>query len=195
VADPTVLEVYRREITPELYTEIRELYKTHSIAEDARGTAVVEERLDRRADRAAGVEDIVDQHDRAAFERKVELRLADERLSVQRRLAAANVNIVAVEGDVDGAELRGFACALLDQAREPLRDRNAACLDAHERDLTEVGVRLDDLVGDARKRPRDRVGIEEDLPRGLHRAHSAAEIGDVGTCVVIRLLSGLAGPG
>ena len=36
MADPTVLEVYRREITPELYTEIRELYKTHSIAEDAR---------------------------------------------------------------------------------------------------------------------------------------------------------------
>ena len=31
-----MLEVYRREITPELYTEIRELYKTHSIAEDAR---------------------------------------------------------------------------------------------------------------------------------------------------------------
>jgi predicted ester cyclase len=36
MADPTVLEVYRREITPELYTQIRELYKTHSIAEDAR---------------------------------------------------------------------------------------------------------------------------------------------------------------
>ena len=36
MADPTVLEVYRREITPELYTEIRELYKVHSIAEDAR---------------------------------------------------------------------------------------------------------------------------------------------------------------
>src|SRR6058998_4345573 len=36
MADPTVLEVYRREITPELYAEIRELYKTHSIAEDAR---------------------------------------------------------------------------------------------------------------------------------------------------------------
>ena len=36
MADPTVLEVYRRELTPELYTEIRELYKTHSIAEDAR---------------------------------------------------------------------------------------------------------------------------------------------------------------
>ena len=36
MADPTVLEVYRREVTPELYTEIRELYKKHSIAEDAR---------------------------------------------------------------------------------------------------------------------------------------------------------------
>ena len=34
--DPTVLEVYRREITPELYRDVRELYKTHSIAEDAR---------------------------------------------------------------------------------------------------------------------------------------------------------------
>ena len=36
MADPTVLEVYRREITPELYREVRELYKKHSIAEDAR---------------------------------------------------------------------------------------------------------------------------------------------------------------
>jgi hypothetical protein len=34
MADPSVLEVYRREITPELYTEIRELYKAHSLAED-----------------------------------------------------------------------------------------------------------------------------------------------------------------
>jgi predicted ester cyclase len=36
MADPTVLEVYRREITPELYRDVRELYKTHSLAEDAR---------------------------------------------------------------------------------------------------------------------------------------------------------------
>ena len=36
MADPSVLEVYRRELTPDLYTEVRELYKTHSIAEDAR---------------------------------------------------------------------------------------------------------------------------------------------------------------
>jgi len=36
VANAAILDLYRREVTPELYTEIRELYKTHSIAEDAR---------------------------------------------------------------------------------------------------------------------------------------------------------------
>ncbi len=36
MADAAILELYRREITPALYTEIRDLYKRHSIAEDAR---------------------------------------------------------------------------------------------------------------------------------------------------------------
>jgi hypothetical protein len=36
VAEDAILELYRREITPELYREIRELWKKHSIAEDAR---------------------------------------------------------------------------------------------------------------------------------------------------------------
>jgi hypothetical protein len=36
VADEAILELYRREVTPALYSEIRELYKRHSIAEDAR---------------------------------------------------------------------------------------------------------------------------------------------------------------
>jgi len=48
MADPTVLEVYRREVTPELYRDIRELYKTHSIAEDVRrshGAAGVDRHL------------------------------------------------------------------------------------------------------------------------------------------------------
>src|SRR2546421_540570 len=39
MADPTVLGVYRREVTPELYREVRELYKKHSLAEDARDLA------------------------------------------------------------------------------------------------------------------------------------------------------------
>ena len=36
MAGAEILDVYRRPITPELYTEIRDLYKTHSVAEDAR---------------------------------------------------------------------------------------------------------------------------------------------------------------
>src|SRR5213075_2910974 len=36
MADASVLEVYRREVTPELYRDVRELYKRHSLAEDAR---------------------------------------------------------------------------------------------------------------------------------------------------------------
>src|ERR1700745_778497 len=36
MADPTVLEVYRREITPEVYRAVPARDKKHSIAEDAR---------------------------------------------------------------------------------------------------------------------------------------------------------------
>ena len=39
MADPTVLEVYRREVTPELYRDVRELYKTHSLAGRTRATS------------------------------------------------------------------------------------------------------------------------------------------------------------
>ena len=39
MADEAILELYRREITPELYAEIRELWKKHSIAEDERDLA------------------------------------------------------------------------------------------------------------------------------------------------------------
>ena len=36
MAGDAILELYRREVTPELHAEIRDLYKRHSIAEDAR---------------------------------------------------------------------------------------------------------------------------------------------------------------
>src|SRR4051794_18512740 len=148
---------------------------------DARRAAVVEERLDRGADRPARVEDVVDEHDRPSLECEAELRVADDRLRAARGLAAAHGDVVAVEGDVDGAELRRLAGALLDQAREPVRERDAARLDPDERDPgadvvgsvnqpgagglaggasspAELRVALDDLVGDSRKRPPERIG-------------------------------------
>ena len=33
MADPTVLEVYRREVTPELYRDVRELYNKRYLVE------------------------------------------------------------------------------------------------------------------------------------------------------------------
>ena len=36
MADEAILELYRREVTPEQYAEIRALWKRHSIAEDER---------------------------------------------------------------------------------------------------------------------------------------------------------------
>src|SRR5688500_9901279 len=70
----------------------------------ARGAAVVEERLDRGADRAPRVEDVVDEDARHALERKGERRGADDRLRVDRRLSPTHLDVVPVKGDVDRAE-------------------------------------------------------------------------------------------
>ena len=55
------------------------------------------------------------------------------------------------------------SAALGDEPPEPRRERDAARLDADERDAAEVVVPLDELVRDARERPRDRLGVEQDL--------------------------------
>ena len=72
---------------------------------DARRAPVVEEGLDRRADRPAGVQDVVDEDAGLALDRELELRVADDRLGVERRLSPGlDDDVVAVEGDVEGAE-------------------------------------------------------------------------------------------
>jgi len=72
-----------------------------------------------------------------------------------------------------GCELGSGAGALLDQPCQALRQRDAARLDSDERDFVEIRVRFDDLVGDAGERPRQRIGVEQDLPGfGGMRRHS-----------------------
>src|SRR5712692_3921760 len=128
---------------------------------DAGRAAVVEERLDRGADRPARVEDVVDEDAGLSLEQKVEACRADERLRVERRVAAADRDVVPVERDVDGAELDLGAREVLDQATEALGERHPARVDADERDLVELGVALDDLVRNAVERPVERLGVEE----------------------------------
>src|SRR5919204_3339515 len=128
-----------------------------------RGSTVCEQRLDRGPDRPSRVEDVVDEDHRLALEREVEPRGADDGLRALRRLRPANVDVVAMEGDVDLAEERRNARALLDQPAEPLRKRHAAGVDADERDLFEVLVALDDLVGDPGEGAPEALCVEQDL--------------------------------
>ena len=83
---------------------------------DGRRAAVVEQRLDGRADRATRVEDVVDEDAGLPFEREVELRRAHDRLRMERRLATAHLDVVAIERDVERAQLDLGACELLDQS-------------------------------------------------------------------------------
>src|SRR5207237_9526162 len=96
-----------------------------------------------------------------------------DRLRVERRLAAAHLDVVAVEGDVDRAKGGCDAGTLFDEAAQALRERHAAGVDADERDLVEVGVPLDDLVGDPGERPGEAVLVQEGLPGAADRRRHA----------------------
>ena len=95
------------------------------------------------------------------FEREVEASRAHDRLRMKRRLAAADVDVVAVEGDVERPQRDLRAGELPDQRSQPLGDGDAPRVDADEGDLLEVGVALDDLVGDAMERAVERLRVEQ----------------------------------
>jgi hypothetical protein len=80
-----------------------------------------------------------------------------------RRLAGPDVDVVAVEGDVQLAESDFGPGQLGDSAAQPLGDRNASRVNADQRDPLEVGIAFDDLVRDPRQRALDRLGIEDGL--------------------------------
>jgi hypothetical protein len=100
---------------------------------------------------------------------------------VPRSLSVSDDDVVAVEGDVDGAERHLVAAEVGDVAPEPLRKRHAARVDPDEGSALEVAIPLDDLMGDASDRPVQGLGVQEDLARFDLRSHQ-------------RLLSGLTGP-
>jgi hypothetical protein len=145
-----------RELAMAAVGEHRELHASRS--------TVVEQGLDGCPDRAPRVQHVVDEHDGHPFEREVEGGRADERLCVQRRLTAADLHVVAIEGDVELTERKFLIGAFLDQPAKSLRKRNTATVDPDERDLIQIVVSLDHLVGDPGEGPIDRFSVEEDLP-------------------------------
>src|SRR3954468_12143276 len=60
----------------------------------ARGAAVLEQGVDRGADRSTREENVVDEHDGLALEREVQLGAPDDGLRVERRPAAADEHVV-----------------------------------------------------------------------------------------------------
>src|ERR671924_233773 len=68
----------------------------------------------------------VDEHDRLPLEREVERGRANDRLRMPGRVAAAHLDVVPIEGDVDRAELGRIAGALFDQPAQTVRKRHPA---------------------------------------------------------------------
>src|SRR4051812_38080323 len=137
--------------------------------------AVFEQRIDRGADRATGVENVVDEDHRAPFELEVELRVPDDRLGPPRWLAVTHVDVVAVEGDVELPEVELDPGPLLDQVPQALRERHPTRVDADESDRLEIVVTLDHLMGDPRECAADGFSVEQNAPGRrygmlLHRA-------------------------
>ena len=156
----------------------------------SRRTAELHERVDRGADRATGVEDVVDEHDRHPLDRERDARGPNNRLAIRRPSSVAHVHVIPMKRDVESTDGELHPASLLDQAPKPGCERHSARLDPDERDVLEpvpVGrpVPLDELVGDPRKGLGDALGVQKSLRR--------CAIGDVRG--QLSLLSGLTGPG
>ena len=124
---------------------------------DPVGPPVVEQRVDRRAHRAPGEQDVVDEHERASAELEVEVGRVDDRL----RLGLARSEIVAVERDVEVAERDLGPGQLADQGVETRGEHGAARVDSDQSEQP-AGVLLDDLVSDAEQCPPQVITVEHD---------------------------------
>ena len=105
---------------------------------------------------AAGVEDVVDQHDAVVLEPERQVGGVD--LGVDR----AGAQVVAVEGDVDVAERDLVLEQVAHEAVQAVGEVGAAAVDADEGDRA-ARVLLHDLVRDPDERPAHVVLVEDDL--------------------------------
>src|SRR4029453_3389937 len=126
---------------------------------NASRAAELEQGVDRSANRAPRIEDVVDEDDGQTLEREGDARGAPDRLATRSPPAVADVDVVAVKGDVQRAHGQVHPAPLLDEAPEPRCEGRTPRLDADERDPLETGTGrrgapLDDLVRDARERFR-----------------------------------------
>ena len=84
---------------------------------------------------------------------------------MDHRLGArlADVDVVAVERDVEVAERDLGSGQLADQRVQPLAQDGTACVDADQGDAIRARVLLDDLVGDPHQCAAQVVAVQDDL--------------------------------
>ena len=122
---------------------------------DARGTPDVHQGVKRRADGAAGEQDVVDEHDGLAVDVERDLGRVDLGAEIRRE-------IIAVQADVQPAERNVHPLDRLDALREPLREQVAARDDADKGEVASPLVGLEDLMGDAREGSVDLLRVHAD---------------------------------
>src|SRR5690606_34738362 len=139
--------------------------------QDTAGSAEVGELVQRGAYRAPGEEDVIDdRHDLPLDPRLGESGLAHDRPRADRH------QVVAVEGDVQGAGSDGDAFGALDLGGEPVGEVYSAAVDAHESEVLDAAYLLHQLVGHTGDDTPDPPLVEKDLAVGF--GHGASVRGE-----------------
>jgi hypothetical protein len=136
-----------RQLAPAAVDQHRELHRLRA--------PVVEQRVERGADGAPGVEHVVAQHQGAPLDRLGEAALLDHRL---RRDGG---QVVAVERDVEDADRRRLALHRRDVLGELLGDRHTAGADADQHEVRDPAVALEDLAGHPAHHARHLLAVEQ----------------------------------
>ena len=133
-----------------------------SVDEDCKlhagGATEIAQRIERRADGAAGEQDVVDKHDGQSVDVEANVGRVNLRGKMRRE-------IIAIEADVERAERYVSSLDLLDLDRKAMSKQIASCEDSHQGDVRGTMVGLENLVRDARERSLNFVRVHTD---GFH---------------------------
>ena len=126
----------------------------HGQAHGARSPEV-DDAVERRPDRPAGVQHVVAEQDRPAVQVEVDLGLLQEGLRSDHR------QVVAVEGDVERADGKRLLDELTQARRQPDGQGDAPGPDADEGQVRKVLLALGDLVRHAVDHAADPLGVQD----------------------------------
>ena len=122
---------------------------------DRARTAEVDQRVERRANRAARVEHVVHEQDQAVVDGEWNFRAPNHRL----RPDGVPHQVVAVERDVERSGRHVDAGEVPERLGQARRQRHASRADADERQALDAAVVFDNFVGDADEASRDAVRV------------------------------------